>query len=379
MTKDQLLQLKTMIRELQPNCLVNSRLGLSIDEDPDVDFRTLGDNQLGTMKLDYPWQSPATVAHSWGYNALENQWKSSTTILKNLINNVSLNGNMMLNIGPRANGDVPFEIEQRLEMIGDWLEANGESIYGASGFDLEKDQHDWCRITYKEDNGIHKVYLHIFNWPLDGEVKLTGVLAEPDSIYLLGSKIDNVLNFTHNEVVTTIDLPLKQPDPLVSVIVCEYSSYPDVIHGLVAESMSNGYSLTPANCSNFEDTPAIERPEKFGSIPAHAVIGEPTIFKWKVYIEKPIDLNLDASYSFLGESGMGKIRIKINGLEYSDSFRHTGLTVGEPGSDWQIPSFNSHFMGIVEVPHAGYYDIEMEITPDEDHPVGFQWLWLGAQ
>ena len=150
-TKEQLLQLKSMIRELQPDCLINSRLGLSIDEDPDVDFRTLGDNQLGTLKLDYPWQSPATVAHSWGYHALENQWKSSTTLLKNLINNVSLNGNMMLNIGPRANGDVPFEIEQRLKTIGDWLEANGESIYGAGGFDLEKDQHDWCQITARQD------------------------------------------------------------------------------------------------------------------------------------------------------------------------------------------------------------------------------------
>ncbi len=376
-TKDQLLQLKSMIRELQPDCLVNSRLGLSIDEDPDVDFRTLGDNQLGSAKLDYPWQSPATVAHSWGYNALENEWKSATTILKNLINNVSLNGNMMLNIGPRANGDVPFEIAQRLISIGDWLEANGESIYGAGGFDLEKDQHDWCRITYKEDEGIHKVYLHIFNWPLDGEVKLTGISTRPDSIYLLGRKVESDLEFSYNEVVTTISLPVKQPDPLVSVIVCEYSGYPDVVKGLVAESMSNGYSLSPANCSNFDDTPSIESPKKFGSIPAHSVIEEKTVYKWKVYIDKQMELNLDASYSFLGESGLGNIRIKINGLDYSDSFKHTGLTVGEPGEKWQIPSFNSHFMGIVEIQQAGYYDIELEITPDEDDPVGFQWIWLG--
>ena len=46
-SKEQLLQLKKMIRELQPNCLVNSRLGLSVEEDSDVDFQTLGDNQLG--------------------------------------------------------------------------------------------------------------------------------------------------------------------------------------------------------------------------------------------------------------------------------------------------------------------------------------------
>ena len=51
----------------------------------DVDFRTLGDNELGKYKYDYPWQTPATVAHSWGYNSNENKWKSTTSILKSFI------------------------------------------------------------------------------------------------------------------------------------------------------------------------------------------------------------------------------------------------------------------------------------------------------
>lgn len=52
-TKEQLLQLKGLIRELQPNCLINSRLGLSIEEDPDIDFKTLGDNQIGSKKENF--------------------------------------------------------------------------------------------------------------------------------------------------------------------------------------------------------------------------------------------------------------------------------------------------------------------------------------
>ena len=127
-TKEQLLQLKGLIRELQPNCLVNSRLGLSVEEDPDVDFKELGDNSFGNRKEEFPWQSPATVAHSWGFHATDNEWKSTSTLLKSLINNVSLNGNLLLNIGPRANGDVPHEITQRLLEMGNWLEINGESI-----------------------------------------------------------------------------------------------------------------------------------------------------------------------------------------------------------------------------------------------------------
>ncbi len=77
-TKEQLLQLKGLIRELQPNCLVNSRLGLSIEEDPDIDFKELGDNQFGNKTENFPWQSPATVAHSWGFHATDSEWKSTT-------------------------------------------------------------------------------------------------------------------------------------------------------------------------------------------------------------------------------------------------------------------------------------------------------------
>ena len=58
----------------------------------------------------------------------------------------------MLNIGPRANGDIPYEISQRMLEMGEWLNVNGESIYGAEAFDLNKDQHDWGKITCKANS-----------------------------------------------------------------------------------------------------------------------------------------------------------------------------------------------------------------------------------
>ena len=219
-TKAELLQLKSLIRELQPNCLVNSRLGLSIEEDSDIDYRTLGDNVLGKKKFDFPWQSPATVAHSWGYSAYEDKWKSTSTLLHSLINNVSLNGNFLLNIGPRANGDVPYEISQRLTDIGRWLSVNGESIYGSGAFDLPGDYHDWGRITAKtEGNGTTKLYLHIYNWPLNKQLEVTGIKSAPDKVYLLADKQKSPLSFRFNKVVTNISLNVPQPDPLVSVVV----------------------------------------------------------------------------------------------------------------------------------------------------------------
>lgn len=376
-SKEQLMQLKDLIRELQPDCLVNSRLGLSVEEDPDVDFRTLGDNRFGSRKLDYPWQSPATVAHSWGYHAFENQWKSSTTLLKSLINNVSLNGNLLLNIGPRANGDVPFEIEQRLLQIGEWLKRNGDAIYGAGGFDLDKNQHDWCQITSKEEGGVCKIYLHVPNWPLDHELKLTGIQAKPSKVWLLADSLKSPIEFVHQEVVTTLNLPDQQPDPLVSVIVVEYSEYPDVVNALVAESMSDGYSLTLNNCTEKTGSTDMIPAQRFGSVPPHISVNQKSKYRWRVYIEKPMVMTMDISYSYQGESGEGRIKLTAHDESFLQSLTHTGRFVGEPNVDWQIESFNSHSLGKLAIPAAGYYNFELEIKPPKDQTVDFQWVWLG--
>ncbi len=379
-TTEQLLQLKGVIRELQPNCLVNSRLGLSIEEDSDIDFKTLGDNQLGSKKEEFPWQSPATVAHSWGFYANEKQWKSTTTLLQSLIGNVSLNGNMMLNIGPRANGDVPFEIEQRLLAMGKWLSVNGESIYGSQAFDLVKNQHDWGKITCKQNpDGSTKLYLHVYNWPLSQILPLTGIKEKPVKAYLLAKPETSLINSSKG-VVTEIELPADAPDPLVSVVVLEYDSYPSTEDGLVAQSVYGGYSLTPHNAMKSEGNTMIQGPARRGTIPPHIQVTEKSSYQWRIYLDKPASLNTDVSYAFEGETeeeGSGKLTITSSPGSLSENFHATGRFVGEPNANWQIDSFNSHRLGHLEFSEPGYYDITLEIKPGKTEELSFQWLWLG--
>lgn len=296
-SKEQLMQLKSLIRELQPNCLINSRLGLSIEEDPDIDFKTLADNQLGRTKEEFPWQSPATVAHSWGFHALDNKWKSTTNLLKSLINNVSLNGNFMLNIGPRANGELPHEISQRLLEMGEWLETNGTSIYGAGAFELEKDLHDWGRISCSRQKEHTKLYLHVFNWPLDKQLLLTGITSKPNKIYLLADKNQKPLTFEQIGVFTKIELPAKQPDPFISVIVVEYLEYPEIVNGLVAQNSAGGYALRPDNLPTIHNSIQIMPKERYGTIPEHIVVTQAQKFSWKIFVDSPGEKAVDISYS----------------------------------------------------------------------------------
>jgi alpha-L-fucosidase len=379
-SKEQLLQLKGLIRELQPACLVNSRLGLSIEEDSDIDFKTLGDNQLGSRKEEFPWQSPATVAHSWGFHALEKQWKSTTTLLQNLIGNVSLNGNMMLNIGPRANGDVPYEIEQRLLAIGTWLTVNGESIYGSQAFDLVKDQHDWGKITCRKNpDGSTRIYLHVFNWPLSHRLPVTGIKERPVKAYLLADPEKNPLPFTHSKVVTELELPKEAPDPLVSVVVLEFDNYPSTEEGLVAQSVNGGYSLTPGNARESSGNIRLKAPARRGTIPAHIAVTEKSSYLWRVYLDQAMTLYADVSYSFQNEVGKGTLSVSSQAGSLKANFKPGRMFVGEPNRNWQIDSFDSHRLGQLKFAQAGYYDISLEIVPGKGEKLDFQWLWLGTE
>jgi alpha-L-fucosidase len=375
-TKKQLLQLKELIRELQPNCLINSRLGLSIEEDPDIDYKTLGDNQLGNKKEDFPWQSPATVAHSWGFHSMESKWKSTTTLLKSLIGNTSLNGNFMLNIGPRANGDVPFEIKQRMLEMGEWLSVNGESIYGAEAFDLRKDQHDWGKITCKETSNGFKLYMHIFTWPLSKKLSLTGISASPKNIYLLADEQKPPIPFSHSNVVTQINLTSNQPDPYISVIVVEYDTKPEIVDGLVSKTVDGGFSLFPQNQNPEDELLIVNKKERRGTVPAHINVNSNKTCKWKIYVNEPGKKNIDISYGFQHKSDKSKLSIKVGGQTLSHTILPTGKTVGEPNQNWIIDNYKSNRLGKINFPEKGFYDIELNIVPAKEEDVKFQWIWI---
>ena len=378
-SKQQLFQLKNLIRKLQPNCLINSRLGLSIEEDKDVDFRTLGDNQLGKEKYEYPWQTPATIAHSWGYNSRQDKWKSTSTILKSLIGNVSLNGNLMLNIGPRADGSLPYEALSRLNDLGDWLKKNGNSIYGSEAFDLRTNLHDWGTLTYKEINdNKHYIFLHVFNWPLKRLLKLTGISSIPKKIYSLSDTENKSLNFKHKSVLTEINLPKNPFDKYVSVIVLEYDKKPDALKGLVAESGEGGYSLNLENYNYINGDGKINDAKKYGTIPKNILVQKKQILKWKIFINEPGEYRVDSSYSFQYDKDEGNIKFEINETKLKQKFKGTGKTVGEPLQDWVIDNYKSNKLGSFKINKAGIYEVTLTLEPYND-PVKWQWLWIKSK
>jgi len=117
----------------QPNMLVNSRVGNDLG-----DFDIPGDNKIPEdhLAITKPWQTVGTTNNSWGYNYYDEDWKSVKELLFWLTEIVSKGGNYMLNIGPKASGEVPQQSIDNLLEVGQWLKVNGEAIYNTRKWEV---------------------------------------------------------------------------------------------------------------------------------------------------------------------------------------------------------------------------------------------------
>jgi alpha-L-fucosidase len=96
------MEIKALVRELQPDCLVNARIGHGLG-----DFDVLGDNKMPDKVRPRISEACITLNDTWGYKANDQNWKSAETVLNMLAEANSKNTNVLLNIGPQPDGRFP--------------------------------------------------------------------------------------------------------------------------------------------------------------------------------------------------------------------------------------------------------------------------------
>lgn len=151
-----------MIHRLQPSCLVgnNHHVDIHPGEDIQIFERDVpGDNTAGysgDMAISrLPLETCQTMNGMWGYKITDQNYKSTDELIRLLVRTSGKGANLLLNIGPQPNGELPATALDRLKEMGEWLRANGESIYGTTAGDLE--EQPWGVTTRKGD----ALYLHI--------------------------------------------------------------------------------------------------------------------------------------------------------------------------------------------------------------------------
>jgi len=229
MTPDLASEIVKLLNQ-HPNLIWNNRLGGGYP----------GDTETPEQKIPpqgFPgkdWETCMTINGTWGYKSNDTNFKSTETLLRNLIDIASKGGNYLLNVGPDATGVIPQPEQDRLRQVGQWLTVNGEAIYGCgpSPFGAErgavspteKDKKgkpvfiptwDW-RATTKPG----KIYIHLLTWP-GTSFQLVGVKGTVTKAYLLADPKHTALPITQKGSDLTVTLPAQAPDPIASVLALD--------------------------------------------------------------------------------------------------------------------------------------------------------------
>jgi len=232
-THERGVDLYNYTRNLQPNTIINNRVGKGRAGMGGMD-EGQGVGDYGTPEQEIPatgfgpgvdWESCMTMNGHWGYNKNDQNWKSTQTLIRNLVDCASKGGNYLLNIGPTSEGLFPQASIDRLAEIGEWTKANIEAIYGTRASPFE--QLEWGRCTQKTMGGRTRLFLHVFDWPKNGKLVVPGLANQPVKAFLLdGGKS---LDFSTSENRVTIDVAAVTPHPNATVVALDIEGAPRVV------------------------------------------------------------------------------------------------------------------------------------------------------
>lgn len=246
-TREQGLEFVKMVHDLQPSCLVNSRVGNIYNS-----FESIGDYQCANDKgmpmrndpvktfrvggLGAYWEAPQTLNESWGFNKFDTGWKSPEAVIKSLAEIASRGGNFLLNIGPDGEGNIPPATVDIFSKVGPWVQRNGESIYGSSP-NLFPDL-TWGFTTTKGSN----IYLFVRDWPKDGKLSLPGLKNVVKSAYFLTDKSSKI-PFKQDNNTTNLSLPTIPTDHPLTVLVLEIEGTPKVDPPVLVQDTTGVFKL----------------------------------------------------------------------------------------------------------------------------------------
>jgi alpha-L-fucosidase len=171
---------------------------------PHSDFRTPEYAKLPNISAK-KWEATRGMSHSFGFNRndTEADYAPFETLLGDFLDGVSKNGNLLLNVGPMADGTIPHEQMERLNKFGAWLRANGEAVYGTRPWaNAEAITSDGTAVRFTTKGS--KVYAILLGAPAGNEIRLRGVrlagsarlLPDSSPVNLRSDGVDTVLGFS---------------------------------------------------------------------------------------------------------------------------------------------------------------------------------------
>lgn len=226
------IDLYNYLRELSPDMIINNRVAKR--KPFKKDYGT-PENFTPGAALDHVWESCWTVNHSWGFKKSDTTWKSTEVLIQKLIDIVVKGGNLLLNVGPQADGAWPEMSVEQFEHMAEWTSAHKDALYQAEFVAVPTQS--WGRVAQRKGSTSEQgdLFLYVFDAPASSQLSLSGVsFAEVEA-------------FTYDQ----------QPIPLVSAknaISIDLSSVPTSPYATVLRLAYRDLQLLPAAVDDYAFT-----------------------------------------------------------------------------------------------------------------------------
>jgi len=208
MKKEQVVELAEVVRKLQPNTMLCSRIGHGMG-----DYETKGDMLVPPRNIEGLWETCDTHNDSWSYAWYDNNYKSPKEILNRLIATVARGGTYLFNVGPDGTGKVPEISRKFILEAGKWIARYPQVIYKAGSSPWGHAQ-PWGDVTTQGNS----LFLSVFDWPADSKLYLPGLENNIVSADLLGGPGTSKISHGREKGWTILELPARAVDFPVSVI-----------------------------------------------------------------------------------------------------------------------------------------------------------------
>lgn len=204
----------SILRKYNPNIIINSRLNHH------GDYATPEQGIPVKRPQDRYWELCYTMNDSWGYQHFDNNYKSPNMIVRTLVDCITMGGNLLLDIGPRADGSIPEEQVEILNELGRWTSKHKEAIYGTrAGWSY--DSHFLEKNSFSKDGKTMFVYLDAKK----NKLNIDGLLNKPTKVRLVGNT-NLPLDFVYENNSLSVPLQGLDFDPAVTVVALDFLEKP---------------------------------------------------------------------------------------------------------------------------------------------------------
>lgn len=221
------VELVKMVRELQPNIIINDRADLKDywggwDFTTPEQFKVQSWPEIDGKKI--AWETCQTFSGSWGYYRDELTWKNNRQLLGLLIESVSKGGNLLLNVGPTGRGTFDTRADKALSEMGDWMRYHSRSIYECTQAPEEFEVPEHSILTYNPKT--NRLYIHLLDYPITnfrlpgykGKVKYAQFLHDASEIRITAPFGHHMQGSIATENDLNLRLPMIKPDVEIPVI-----------------------------------------------------------------------------------------------------------------------------------------------------------------